>query len=60
MHICIIGTGMKIRTTLLLDKEKVEKAKEVGINLSKATEYALFHMIEALETVGFPSGPGGI
>ena len=44
---------MKAKVTLLIDSETVQKAKEIGINLSKASEYALSQMINAIESVDF-------
>ena len=43
--------GKKVKTTLYLDKEVVEKAKEIGLNLSKVCENALIASIEAMEGV---------
>ena len=40
---------MKAKTTLLIDKKLIEKAKDLGINLSKAFEKTLQNLIEAME-----------
>ena len=40
---------MKVKTTLLIDEKIIEKAKDLGINLSKALEKTLQNLIEAIE-----------
>jgi hypothetical protein len=51
-----------MRTTISVDAEILRKAREYGINISKATEFCLKRMIEALESSDFPerSSPGEI
>jgi len=39
---------MKVRTSILIEKEILEKAKKLGINISKFTENALKQAINAL------------
>ena len=39
---------MKVRVNLLMDKEVVQKAKDLGINLSKACENCLRNLNEAM------------
>ena len=39
---------MKVRTSILIEKEILKKAQELGINVSKACEYCLKQYIEAL------------
>lgn len=46
----------KVRTTLLIDKEVIEKAKELGLNLSKVCENCLKQYIKALESVRMTNG----
>ncbi len=40
---------MKVKVTLLVDKDTVEKAKEIGINLSQFLEYNLKRAIKTLD-----------
>ena len=40
--------GKKKKATILIDSEVLEKAHELGINVSKACEYCLRQYIEAL------------
>jgi hypothetical protein len=40
---------LKVRVNLLMDKEIVEKAKEMGLNLSKCCENCLRTLIKAME-----------
>ena len=40
---------MKVRTSILIEKEILEKAHELGLNVSKITENALKEYIEAIE-----------
>ena len=40
---------MKVKTTLIINKKLLEKAKDLGINLSKAFEKTLENLIEAME-----------
>jgi post-segregation antitoxin (ccd killing protein) len=40
---------MKSKVTLLVDKDTVEKAKEIGINLSQFLEHNLKKAIRAME-----------
>ena len=42
---------MKVRTNILIEKEILEKAHDLGINVSKACETALKQYIIALESV---------
>jgi|TARA_B100001971_G_scaffold196477_1_gene204345 post-segregation antitoxin (ccd killing protein) len=40
---------MKVKLTLLVDKDTVVKSKEIGINLSKFLEHNLKRAIDVLE-----------
>ena len=40
---------MKYKTTLYLEKETVQRAKELGLNVSKTCENALIEAIRKLE-----------
>lgn len=40
---------MKTKTTLLINKKLIEKAKDLGINLSRAFEKTLENLTEAME-----------
>jgi len=42
---------MKVRTNITVDKEVLEKAHELGINVSKASENYLRQLIAAIERV---------
>ena len=44
------GSMPKSRTTLLIDRAVLQKAKSLGINVSQFTENALRKAIKALET----------
>jgi post-segregation antitoxin (ccd killing protein) len=54
------------RYHLFLDDDLVQKARDLGLNLSKITENCLRRVIEALEAIqsqnshSVRSGPGGI
>ena len=41
--------NLKVRVNLLMDKEVVEKAKEMGLNLSKCCENCLKTLVEAMK-----------
>lgn len=43
--------GKKIRTTIYLDEEISEKAKDLGLNISKVCENSLIQAIKAMEGV---------
>ena len=43
--------GKRVRVNLTIDAEVVEKAKEIGLNISKVAENALNRSIRALEQV---------
>ncbi len=43
---------MKVKLTLLVDKDTVQKAKDIGINLSQFLEHNLKRAIKALEESG--------
>jgi post-segregation antitoxin (ccd killing protein) len=47
---------VKTRVNILVEKEIVEKAHELGINVSKACENCLKQYIKALEGVTLPDG----
>lgn len=49
--------GKKSKVTLYMDKKVVEKAKNIGLNLSKVCENALIRAIEALEQSYQPKEP---
>jgi post-segregation antitoxin (ccd killing protein) len=42
--------GKRIRVNLTIDEDIVEKAKTIGLNLSKTCENCLIRSIKALET----------
>jgi hypothetical protein len=42
--------GKKIRVNLTIDEDVVEKAKEIGLNISKVSENALIRTINAIES----------
>ena len=42
--------GKRIRVNLTIDEDIVEKAKTLGLNLSKTCENCLFRSIKAIET----------
>jgi hypothetical protein len=47
---------VKTRTTLLIDKEVLQKARELGLNVSKCCENALKLYIKAMESVTLTNG----
>ena len=50
-HYILGSENVKVRVNLLMDKEVVQKAKDLGINLSKASENYLRQLITAIENV---------
>ena len=42
--------GKKVRINLSVNEEVIEKAKEIGLNISKVCENALIRSINALES----------
>jgi post-segregation antitoxin (ccd killing protein) len=48
---------MKQKVTLLIDAEIVQKAKQSGINLSGACEYALCQITNSIQTINFKNNP---
>ena len=44
---------MKVKATILIDKEVLERAHALGVNVSKACENCLRQYIQALENVRF-------
>ena len=47
----LLEMGKKVRVNITLDVEVVQKAKELGLNISKVSENALIQSIKALEVV---------
>ena len=47
---------MKVKATILIDKEVRDKAHELGINISKACENCLKQYIAAIESVRLTNG----
>ena len=47
--------GKQVRVNMTIDSEVVEKAKEIGLNLSKVAENALIKAIRALERMDEPN-----
>ena len=45
---------MKVRTTLTIDKDVINEAKSLGINISQFCETALKEAIKRLKEPGFP------
>ncbi len=45
---------MKVRTTLTIEKEVIQEAKRLGLNLSQFCETALIEAIRRLKDPGFP------
>jgi len=52
--------GQKSNVTLYVDTEVVQRAKELGLNISKVSENALIEAIRKLEAPNPPSNPSGI
>ena len=44
---------MKVKATILIDKEVLERAHALGVNVSKACENCLRQYIQALQNVRF-------
>jgi post-segregation antitoxin (ccd killing protein) len=51
--------GKKARTTLTIDKDVLQKAKEIGLNISQFCENALKEAIETLEQRKSKTNPEG-
>jgi post-segregation antitoxin (ccd killing protein) len=51
--------GKKTRTTLTIDKDVLQKAKEIGLNISQFCENALKEAIETLEQRKSKTNPEG-
>ena len=47
----------KVRTTISIDREVAEKAKEIGLNISKVCENCLKHAIKRMEGNNNPISP---
>ena len=57
MHTILYGSeNVKVRTTLLIDKEVLRKAHELGLNVSKCCENALKLYVKAMENVTLTNG----
>ncbi len=50
-----MNTSQKVKLTLLVDGEVVQKAKDIGLNLSKTCERAFKEAIKRLESSGCES-----
>ena len=44
---------MKTKATILIDEKVLEKAHEIGLNVSKTCEYALTQIINSTQTLNF-------
>ena len=48
---------MRTTTTIRIDSEILQTAQAVGLNISKASEYALAQMIGAIQGLEFQNNP---